>query len=52
MDTICLTNREIKRLKPYTLNEGIYNNESYLYYYNNQELLKLFKSHINKINSS
>lgn len=50
MDIISLTNREIKRLKPYILNEGIYNNESYLYYYNNQELLKLFKSHINKEN--
>jgi len=50
MDIISLTNREIKRLKPYTLNKGIFNNESYLYYYNNQELLKLFKSHINKEN--
>lgn len=50
MEIISLTNKEIKRLKPYELNENIHNNESVLYRYNNSELLKLFKSHINKEN--
>lgn len=50
MEIISLTNREIKKLKHYELNENINNKESILYRYNSRELLKVFKNFINKEN--
>lgn len=47
MKVISLTNNEIKKLKSYKLHENIHNNESNLFLYKNDEILKMFKSCIN-----
>lgn len=43
MDTLRLTQKDLKKLDKYILHEEIENNESTLFIYNKKELLKLFK---------